>query len=320
MEIRELRSFCTVAEYRSVTKAAEQLDLGQPTVTLHIKALEREFGAPLFDRTRRPLVLTKLGSKLFDLASPILGQVDALPNELVGSYAPQSIVLAATTELVESVAADALASYRTDHPEVDLRVRSGRVSEVLQMVRTREADFALMPDLEGEATVTPHVIFICERVLLAPHGHPISALDITYAEIARWPLIVNSSRNDAPSYIEEQLERSRLPYRTIMELDSCQAVKRYVAAGLGISVLPLICVDPSDKERLDVVRIPQLLPRYRVGIMRPTGAFLPAYVSRFIDALVTALSARFDTTIHPRRPDITGEPGDAQEERMAERR
>ena len=66
MEIRELRSFVTVAQLRSMSKAAEKLMLGQPTVSGHIKKLEDELGFNLFDRIKRPIRLTAPGDKLLE--------------------------------------------------------------------------------------------------------------------------------------------------------------------------------------------------------------------------------------------------------------
>ena len=81
MELRELRSFCVAARLRSISKAAEELDIGQPTVTTHVKKLEAELGTDLFDRVKRPIQLTLAGRTLFDLATPLLEGMDGLLTE-----------------------------------------------------------------------------------------------------------------------------------------------------------------------------------------------------------------------------------------------
>ena len=68
MELRELRSFCTAARVRSISRAANILEIGQPTVTTHIKKLEAELGTTLFDRVKRPIQLTLSGKTLAELA------------------------------------------------------------------------------------------------------------------------------------------------------------------------------------------------------------------------------------------------------------
>ena len=78
MELKELRTFTTAARLRSISKAAEQLEIGQPTATTHIKKLEDEIGALLFDRVKRPIQLTLAGTTLARLATPLLDGIQAL--------------------------------------------------------------------------------------------------------------------------------------------------------------------------------------------------------------------------------------------------
>ena len=80
MELRELRSFCTAARVRSISRAADILEIGQPTVTTHIKKLESELGTILFDRVKRPIQLTLSGKTLADLATPLVEGIDALAD------------------------------------------------------------------------------------------------------------------------------------------------------------------------------------------------------------------------------------------------
>ena len=81
MELRELRSFVAAARLRSITKAAEELSIGQPTATTHIKKLEHELGTLLFDRIKRPIQLTAAGTTLADLSKPLLDGIDSLFDE-----------------------------------------------------------------------------------------------------------------------------------------------------------------------------------------------------------------------------------------------
>ncbi len=76
MELREVTSFFHVAHLRSVSKAARKLELGQPTVTTHLRKLESEFGITLFDRIKRPIQLTSEGASFLGLITPIVESVD----------------------------------------------------------------------------------------------------------------------------------------------------------------------------------------------------------------------------------------------------
>ena len=78
MELRELKSFVMAARYNSVSKAADELGLGQPTVTTHIKKLENELSMVLFDRVTRPIKLTLWGKTILELVEPLLDGIEML--------------------------------------------------------------------------------------------------------------------------------------------------------------------------------------------------------------------------------------------------
>ena len=82
MELRELVSFYHVARLRSVSRAARSLQLGQPTVTTHLRKLEAEFGITLFDRIKRPIQLTSEGITLLELVTPVVTAVDTLKTQM----------------------------------------------------------------------------------------------------------------------------------------------------------------------------------------------------------------------------------------------
>ena len=82
MELRELISFYHVARLHSVSKAARALEMGQPTVTTHLRKLESEFGITLFDRIKRPIRLTSEGITLLELVTPVVTSVDTLKTQM----------------------------------------------------------------------------------------------------------------------------------------------------------------------------------------------------------------------------------------------
>lgn len=286
MDLRELRSFCAVAQYGSITKAAEQLLLRQPAVTLHIQELERETGVTLLDRSKRPVQLTLAGAHLAELAKPLLKQIDSLPVE-TASFAKQGkLTVSSTPEMSRHVLVEGIVSYREAYPDTRLYLRSGRLPEVLRMVRERDADLGFVPFNERFGDFNVETLFTNERVLLAAYGHPILDQPIERLEqIAKWPLIISAGTRDNPAYIEDKLTRNGLDYTVIMRLDSFDAIKQYVSKGMGISVVPRVVLGPNDEENLAIVGMAHLLDIQRVGIvtLRDTALSVPA--QKFIEIL-----------------------------------
>jgi DNA-binding transcriptional LysR family regulator len=286
MDLRELRSFCAVAQYGSITKAAEHLLLRQPAVTLHIQELERETGVTLLDRSKRPVQLTLAGIHLSELAKPLLKQIDSLQAETAAFAQQGKLTVAATPEMSRNMLVDGIVFYRESYPDTRLFVRGGPLPEVLRMVRDREADLAFVPINERFGDFNVETLFTNERVLLASHGHPIFDRPIeTLEQIAAWPLIVGGGTRDNPSYIEGKFNQIGLDYNVVMRLDSFDAIKRYVSKGMGISIIPRVVLERDDEENFTIVGLAHLLDIQRVGIITIRDTTLSGPAQKFVEIL-----------------------------------
>ena len=100
MELRELKSFVAAAETRSISRAAENLGLGQPTVTTHIKKLESELSMTLFDRVTRPIGLTLSGQTIFDLVKPLIEGIESLATKTGEMETRGPVTIASTPDII----------------------------------------------------------------------------------------------------------------------------------------------------------------------------------------------------------------------------
>ena len=145
VELRELISFYHVARLRSVSKAARTLELGQPTVTTHLRKLESEFGITLFDRIKRPIQLTSEGITLLELVTPVVTSVDTLKN-------PDGLFGAARLLQHRSLPGPGDAPPTPRHPifsgpctpDVRIRLLARAYSPLIQLVRSGEVDLGLL--------------------------------------------------------------------------------------------------------------------------------------------------------------------------------
>jgi DNA-binding transcriptional LysR family regulator len=291
VELRELKTFCSVARLGSISKAAEHLDIGQPAATMHIKKLEQELGVLLFDRVRRPIQLTVAGEKLYELARPLVEAVDSLAREtsLAEEHGPVSV--AATHDIIAHLLPRTVAAYRAAHPAVHLRLRSGVRADVLQMVKDGDADIGIIPGPSVSDEFTFQGLFPYERVLLVPKGHPILKERLeSLAQIARYPLIQLGKRTYTRNVLEEALQRRGLAYEIVVELDSVDSIKRYVAMGMGISVSSKMGMEPEDMQRLETMDLSHLLPTEQAGIVTYRARSFSVAARNFIPVLQRTVS------------------------------
>ena len=261
MELRELRSFCAAARLRSISRAAERLGIGQPTVTTHIKKLETELNTMLFDRVKRPIQLTLAGRRLSELATPLVEGIDALAETAAEAEERGPVVLAATPDIIPHTLLRVVRVFLARHPHIHLTIRSATRTEVTSMVSEGEADIGIIQHYDRNETFEFEGLFAYERVLITPQDHPLSKEPLVSLEqIARYPLILMSEGTHTRDLLESELKRRGLDYEIVVDLDSMDMIKRYVALGMGVSVGPKLAIDPEDQALLGVVNLAHILP------------------------------------------------------------
>ncbi len=283
MELKELRTFTTAAKLRSISKAAEQLEIGQPTATTHIKKLEDEIGTLLFDRVKRPIQLTLAGATLSRLATPLLDGIQDLVAQTAAEEEDGPVNVAAIHVVISHLLLPVVASFHAQFPRSRLQIRPGHTREILQMLKDGEVDLgiAVHNSISDEFDFVP--MFPYERVLMAPLGHPILEEEITSLEqITRWPLVLMGPQTLTRTVLEEELRRKGLNYDLALELDDLDMIKRYVATGIGISIGPRFAIDADDHKRLGIYSLMNLLPVEQAGILTLRGKSLSKPARNFI--------------------------------------
>ena len=291
MELRELVSFYHVAQLRSVSKAARKLELGQPTVTTHLRKLEEEFGVVLFDRIRRPIQLTTEGATFLQLATPIVKAVDTLKTQMDYSERRGSFSLAASPDLMLHHLAKVIQSFRSQYPDVHIRLVARAFGATIQMVRSGEVELALCarPTLD-DPNLEYIELFPYNVVLLTPRGHPVLARrPLQLKDLAQWPLILFGPGSNTRRKVEQALKERGISYDIVLEMDNAELIKRYVDIGLGVAPISDLTLQVEDYERYGVVRLDHLVAPNNLVVCTLKGKFLGRSVRNFIDSLVEQL-------------------------------
>jgi len=291
MEIRELKSFTTAAKLRSISRAAESLGIGQPTVTTHIQKLEEELGTTLFDRVRRPIQLTASGRALSELASPLVEGIESLAVMTSQVEERGPINIGSTPDIIPHTLLRVVRVFLQRFPDVHMRIRSGTRTEILHMVEEGEIDLAVLQHPERSEEFDFQGLFLYERVLITPLNHPILNKPLqTLDQLAEWPLILMGRGTHTRNILENEFRRKGLSYDIIVELDSLDMIKGYVALGMGISVGPRLAIEANDRATLGIVSLANLLPVEQAGIVTLKGKKLSTPTQKFISVMTDVLT------------------------------
>ena len=260
MELRQVETFRAVAEELSFSRAAAKLGYVQSSVSAQVAGLERELGAPLFDRLGRRIVLTDTGEVLLAYSRRLLALAvearEAVADAGAGSGAiTGSVTVSAPETLLTYRLPKLLALFHERHPRVRLSVRPSAVGRLVGSARraleegTVDVAFVLDAPLEGrlEATDLASEVLVAEDVsVVAPSFHALAPSSAVIPEDLAGEAVLLPEAPESGCAYRGQFERSLaeagvLPRET-MEFQSIEAVKRCVAAGMGISVLPSVAV------------------------------------------------------------------------------
>ena len=232
--------FRAVAEQHSFRKAAEELYLTQPAVSLQIKALEEEVGIQLFDRTGAQIALTEAGRILLNYSQQAYALLEQAQQEIAtlsGGHAG-GLALGASTSIAQYVLPRLLGEFSRTYPRVHLTMISGNTEQIVAAVEEQKIALGLIEGPARSRDVKTEPFLQDELVLIVPSAHEWAEFkSIPCAEIAAAPLLMRERGSGTRRVVEMALSSQcikRSSLRIVMELDSTEAIKSAVEAGLGV--------------------------------------------------------------------------------------
>jgi LysR family transcriptional regulator, transcriptional activator of the cysJI operon len=237
LENFRLKVFRAVAEHLNFRKAAEQLFLTQPAITLQIKALENDLGIRLFDRSANRVGLTPQGRILLRYATKIAVLVAEAEQKLESEDGQLSgeLALGVSTTIAQYVLPRLIGAFRDEHPRVQLSLHSGNTEEVVQFVVADKVSIGLIEGPARQQGIHIEPFMRDELVLIAPLTY--TAAQFSPQQLLACNLLMREHGSGSRRVVETALEKSGLKlkqFRTVMDLDSTEAIKSAVEAGLGI--------------------------------------------------------------------------------------
>ncbi|MFZ5639538.1 MAG: LysR substrate-binding domain-containing protein [Bacillota bacterium] len=248
MNLNQLQIFCTVAEEKSLTKAAKKLHLSQPAVSGQVKAMEALYNLCLFERTSQGVELTAAGELAYRYAKQLLHIHDdmKLALEVLSCSQPCHLTVGASTVAGGYPLPCSIYVFKERHPQANIRLDVANSATILEMVRTASLDLAI---IEGPVNDEDIVIKPCaddEMALVVPYAEPwIDAGEITLDELKGLPLIIREQGSGTRSVLEESLAGHGLSLNDlniVTEMGNLGSIKSTVEAGHGVTILPLITV------------------------------------------------------------------------------
>ncbi len=292
MELHQAQAFVAVARQRSFTRASARLHRSQPAVSQAVAALERELRAPLFERLPREARLTATGEALLARLEPLLGAWEEIGPRVVEdlSRAPSGVLRigAGETALLHLLPA-AVADFRARHPAVRLELRHQRRDESLRDLLTGSLDLAVRALAEipaGSVGLVVEPLDEVRRVVAVAAGHPLAAVRrATWQRLAAESWVLPPAGSEVREEVGRRIAAEGRALHLAVETGGWELVKRYVALGLGLSVVPELVLTRADRRRIAVVPVAPALPPERYALWMPRDSAARPAARAFAEAL-----------------------------------
>jgi DNA-binding transcriptional LysR family regulator len=242
MDVYRLVTFCRVFEFKSFSKAAQDLLLSQPTVSSHIANLENELGVSLFDRVAREIIPTQAGSILYDYALKIIGIVNTAITEIqtIQGMVAGDLYIGGSTIPGQYFLPDVLHIFKQKFPDVCLHLQIHDSSCIQELVRGGHLDVGVVggseehPDLITEPLMADELVILGSKSLCIP-----TQRDLDRDSLASLPWIIREKGSGTRKSMETWFSKLDLhldDLKIVAIVHSTEAVLQCIRAGMGVSI------------------------------------------------------------------------------------
>ncbi|MFO7602721.1 MAG: LysR family transcriptional regulator [Gammaproteobacteria bacterium] len=305
--LRQLQVFETIVRLGSFTRAAEELFLTQPTVSMQIKKLTDVIGLPLFEHVGRNVEPTEAGMVLYDACRTVFQQLSNLEmniSDLKGMKRGRLRLGAITT--AKYFAPEVLGEFSVLYPGIEFALKVTNRDRIIERMRSNEDDLYIMGQApSGDIEVESLAIAPNPLVVMAPRNHPlVGQKNIPIERIAEEPFILREPGSGIRDATLRAFEKHKLRPKVRMELGSNEAIKHAIVGGLGLSVLSLHTLTLEGTNGpvaiLDVAGFPILRQWY---LVYPQGKELSLVAKAFVD-FAAEIEPRMRARMESMWPDL----------------
>jgi DNA-binding transcriptional LysR family regulator len=290
MELHHLRIFLSVFKNRGFSKASMELHLSQPTISEHIKTLERELNCTLFERigkkiipTREADVLYNHATELVEKAESVKGVLGRLKKEVAGE-----LIVGASTIPGTYLLPELMADFKRKHPGVSFQVRVGDSQEIVQQVLSHHVLLGIVGSKIADTQIT-YTPFLEDELIIVAAPSFIKSSRISPKDLCRYPMVLREEGSGTRREAEKLLEAQGVSCGSVTVagvFGSTDAVKQAAKAGLGLTIVSRFSVTEELKHKiLKEVKLDAPPMKRMFYIATHKKRSLPLLYSLFLDHL-----------------------------------
>jgi DNA-binding transcriptional LysR family regulator len=236
--LHQLHIFAAVAQAKSMTKAAERLQMSQPAVSIQVKKLQDHFGIELFEVIGKQLYLTEAGRELYQAQISVqqsLENAEMSLSQLRGAIKGSLRIAAVST--AKYVMPYILGAFQKQHANISISLKVSNRAEVISALRENSCDFAVFSQLPTDLALDYTDLMNNPLVFAAAKDHPKLGKQLKVSHLKDEALVLREKGSGTRMVMEEHFEKEDMRIDPVMELSTNEGVKHAIMAGIGISLV-----------------------------------------------------------------------------------
>ncbi|HIE6632216.1 LysR family transcriptional regulator [Bacillus luti] len=288
IELRQLKYFLAVSKELHFTKAAEKLNISQPSLSQQIRALEHELGMPLFDRIGKKISLTEAGKILLLHTKTIFREIEQARSAIQDLNGLQhgSLTIGSLLTVVNYLLPPAILNFNKLYPNIELSVLGLRTGDIREKLLQNELDIGItfLPVQDKEIVSIP--LYKSELTLVVPTGHTLTERShISIVELQGYPLILLPKNFFLTELITSHCQQFDFTPKSILEISTMESLIQMVSKGMGITVLPKPYIDFLQNTNIQALKIKDPTPTIDIGLIYRKDKYMCAATRAFIEQL-----------------------------------
>ena len=265
LTFRQLEIFNSVARHLSYTRAAEELYLSQPAVSMQVKQMENLLDANLTEKIGKKLFLTEIGRVMFDYSTQVIASKIAMEETLASMQGEEKGHLRlAVPETANQFVTLLLAQFRKLHPGITFELQIHNREGLLRCLKENKADLVIMGQTPSELELSTQSFMNNPLVIIAPPNHPLcKKKSIKLNDLTDIEFVVREVGSGTRLAMQKFFRTNNVQLKTAMEMPNNEAIKQAVSAGLGFGIVSLHTL----QQELELKQV-KVLPVKEMPIMR----------------------------------------------------
>lgn len=285
--LRQLQVFESIARNQSFTKAAKELHLTQPTVSMQVKKLTDVLEAPLFEQIGRKVYLTRAGQALYEAADAILGKLSIAEQKInhLKGFSGGSVKLSVIST-AQYFVPKVIQEFTQAHPDVTVLMRVGNKENLLERIAKNKDDFYLLGQPPEGLNVVSEPLAINPLAFVANAHHPLVGKELTIDELTDQPFLMRETGSGIRAQVEKVFNEFDFHPSVKMVLGGNEAIRLGLLQNLGITVASVpTLMNEINRDEIAILKVQGFPVNRHWYLAYPTGKILSIAAEKLIELL-----------------------------------